>query len=90
MQKTSLPPAMYHGANSFAKETYRDTTHAGFGCNSSVPHNYRASNYGGWRSHAPRENRLHSPRMHQVAVACGPAQLKKEQCQGYSALQCSP
>jgi hypothetical protein len=32
IQKTPLPPAMYHGANSFAKENNHDRIHAGFGC----------------------------------------------------------
>ena len=52
MQKTPLTPAMYHGANSFAKENYRETIHAGFGCNSPVPDNRGASKYGRGRSHA--------------------------------------
>jgi hypothetical protein len=52
IQKTPLPPAMYHGANSFAKEYHRETTHAGFRCNRSVPRNRGTSKYGRWRSHA--------------------------------------
>ena len=39
MQKTPLPPAIYHGTNSFAKENYRETTYPGFGCNGPVPDN---------------------------------------------------
>jgi hypothetical protein len=43
---------MYHGANSFAKENYRETIHAGFGCNHPVPGNRGASKYGrGPRTH---------------------------------------
>ena len=79
---------MYHGANSFAKEFYRETTYAGFGCNGSIPDNRGASKSG-------RESRayLYPPGLHQ-AGALGKesrrvSQLKKEQCQGYSALQCS-
>src|SRR5208282_1349276 len=46
MQKTPLTPAMYHGANSFAKENYRETIPAGFGCNYPVYHNRGASKSG--------------------------------------------
>jgi len=46
MQKTPLSPAMYHGANSFAKEIHRETTHAGIGCNHPVSDNCGASKYG--------------------------------------------
>src|SRR5208282_1124449 len=56
---------MYHGANSFAKENYRETTHAGFGCNNSVPHNHGASKYGGWRSLST----MYSPWLRRTASA---------------------
>jgi hypothetical protein len=52
MQKTNLPPAMYHGANSFAKENHRETTYAGFGCFDPFPGNRDASTNGGWHTHA--------------------------------------
>ena len=72
MQKTPLPPAMYHGANSFAKEHYRETTYAGFGCNSPVFDNRGTPEYGRWQPHAPRDH-LHPPGLHRAAVACGTA-----------------
>src|ERR1039457_2447958 len=50
MQKIALPPAMYHGANSFAKELYRETFHAGFGRARPLPHHRIASKYGRWQS----------------------------------------
>jgi hypothetical protein len=37
---------MYHGANSFAKEIYRETIYAGFGCIGDVPDICGASKYG--------------------------------------------
>src|SRR5258708_5447406 len=67
---------MYHGANSFAKENYRETTHAGFGCFSSVPDNRGASEYGRWLSHAARDQLPH-PRLPPVAVAGEEHKLKK-------------
>ena len=78
---------MYHGANSFAKENYRETTHAGFGCNRSVPDNCGASEYGRWLSHAARDQLPH-PRLPPVAVAGEEHKFEKEQFQGYSAVQC--
>jgi hypothetical protein len=56
MQKNHLSPAMYHGANSFAKEIYRETTYAGFGCIGNVPDIRGASKFG----RQPR-TLLHSP-----------------------------
>jgi hypothetical protein len=49
MEKTQLPPAMYHGANSFAKEYYRETTDAGCGCTGAIPDNRDSSEHGGWK-----------------------------------------
>jgi len=46
---------MYHGANSFAKENYRETTSAGFGCIGPVPDNRGASEYGRWQSLPPAD-----------------------------------
>src|SRR5208337_5225136 len=66
---------MYHGTNSFAKENYRETTHAGFGCTGPVCDNRGASKYGRWQSHAPYH--LHPPGLHALAVACGVSQLKR-------------
>src|ERR1039458_2709066 len=77
MQKTPLPPAMYHGANSFAKEHYRETTHAGLGCNNPVSDNRGASKYGRWQSPAPWDHHLHPPGLPDCAVACGAARLKR-------------
>jgi len=64
-----MSPAMYHGANFFAKENYRETTDAGFGCNRALPDDRRASKYGRWQSHASRE--LPHPGLHPAAVAGG-------------------
>jgi hypothetical protein len=49
---------MYHGANSFAKENYRETIYADFGCFGNVPDNRSASKFG-------RQSRtvLHPPRL---------------------------
>src|ERR1022692_3507776 len=96
---------MYHGANSFAKENYRETTSAGCGCHRPFPDNRCASEYGRWQSLASR-GRLTALKSNPDGN-CNPvavvqngkklrrfllrrvSQLKKEQCQGYSALQCS-
>src|ERR1039458_8798504 len=54
---------MYHGANSFAKENYRETIHAGIGCNHPVPGNRGASKSG----REPRSN-LYPRRLHLAGV----------------------
>jgi hypothetical protein len=69
---------MYHGANSFAKEHYRETIHAGFGCNNSVPYNRGASESGRWHAHA----HLYAERLHQAPTAelggdCGSFSVEK-------------
>jgi hypothetical protein len=50
MHKSGLNPAIYHGANSFAKEHYREKTHSGFGCTRAVCYDLRASDDGRWQS----------------------------------------
>src|ERR1700686_4095155 len=89
MQKTSLPPAMYHGANSFAKENYRETTHAGFGCSSTFPDNRGTPEYGRWLSRAPdlylSGLPLSSCSQTRKDFAAG-FSVEKEQRQSYSAM----
>jgi len=68
---------MYHGANSFAKENYRETTHAGCGCTGPVPDKRGTSKLGRRQSPAPWDYHLHPPGLHDLAVACGAAQLKR-------------
>jgi hypothetical protein len=92
MQKTPMSSAMYHGANFFAKENYRETTDAGFGCNGAVPDNRGASKYGRWLSRAPH---LYPPGL--PLSRCSESgkgfaagfSVEKEQRRGYSALRCS-
>jgi hypothetical protein len=43
MEKNRLTPAIYHGANAFAKEHSCETIYAGFGYFGLVPDNRRAS-----------------------------------------------
>jgi len=83
---------MYHGANSFAKENYRETTYAGFGRNRSIPHDRGASKYGGWQSRAPHLYHPGLPLSRCSQTGKGFAagfSVEKEQRQSYSALQCS-
>jgi hypothetical protein len=58
MLKNPLMSAIYHGTNSFAKENYCETIHAGFGGNRSLPDNRGASKYGRWQSRAHRLHHL--------------------------------
>src|ERR1035437_3974902 len=54
---------MYHGANSFAKENYRETTYAGIGCTGPVPDKRGASKLG----RSPHAH-LYPQRLHQAKL----------------------
>lgn len=79
---------MYHGANSFAKEIYRETTYAGLGRFDPVPGNRNASP-NGRSSHAV----LQRAGLPTAAIPLGKGlatgfSVEKEQRDGYSSQQC--
>jgi hypothetical protein len=77
MQRSPLPPAMYHGANSFAKEIYRETISAGVGCNNPLSNNRSASEYGRWQSHPPDKRPLRHSELPPAAVVCRAGTVEK-------------